>query len=79
MENQLDFYKSKGGGQFFKILGNGQVKVVSLYDFNPGIECRRVSDAMLVDLKCTHCTESEFDTAERRAMELLELPEPFSH
>lgn len=69
----MNCYKSESGGQFFKIEGMS-VKVVSLFDFNPVIERRRLSPDILTKLKCQPCTEQEFNEAQAKAMTLLDLP-----
>ena len=72
------YYKTKGGGQFFKVLNTFEVKVVSLYDFNPVIERRRLSPNLMEQLGCPPCTEAEFNDAQAQAMQLLDLPPAIS-
>lgn len=74
MENQSEFFKSEGGGQFFKLLSETEVKVVSLYDFNPIIERRRLTPTIIAQLKCIPCTKGEFEKAQDEAIALLDLP-----
>jgi hypothetical protein len=74
MEKQSEYFKSKGGGQFFKLLNEYEVKVISLYDFNPIIERRRISPTIIEQLKCVPCPASEFESAEKEAIRLLDLP-----
>jgi hypothetical protein len=76
MLDQPQFYKSEGGGQFFQILSENEVKVISLYDFNPIIERRRLSSTIIAQLKCTPCSKEEFEKAQFEAIQLLDLPEP---
>ncbi|WP_428661805.1 hypothetical protein [Runella sp.] len=76
MEKQSEYFKSKGGGQFFKLLSQYEVKVISLYDFNPIIERRRISNTIIEQLKCVPCPAAEFDAAEKKAIQLLDLPNP---
>ncbi len=76
LQSQQQFFKSEGGGQFFQILSENEVKVISLYDFNPIIERRRLTPGLLAQLKCVPCTEKEFLQAQQKAIELLDLPEP---
>ena len=58
----MEFFKSKGQGQFFKRVGS-RVVIVCKYDFNPGIEVTRY-DAKLCDaLGVTPCSEQAFDQA----------------
>jgi hypothetical protein len=71
--NQVNFFKSKGGGQFFKRQGDA-VKVICLYDFNPSVERTHFSEQLLSRLQCEPCSESEFSDAEQRVARLLELP-----
>ncbi|WP_428668056.1 hypothetical protein [Runella sp.] len=76
MEKQK-YLKSKGGGQFFQLLSETEVKVISLYEFNPIIERRRISSTIITELKCVPCPKEEFEAAQQTAMELLDLPVPF--
>ena len=68
-----NFFVTAGGGQFLEILPDNRVKVISAYDFNPGIEIRQMRAGLLQELKCRPCTETEFDDAEVKAMQLLGL------
>jgi hypothetical protein len=70
---KIVFFKSKGGGQFFKRQGDA-VKVICLYDFNPSVERTNFSDQLLSRLQCEPCTENEYAEAEHRVARLLELP-----
>ncbi len=75
MEKQSEFFKSEGGGQFFKLLSDFEVKIISLYDFNPIIERRRLSPTVIAQLKCVPCPASEFERAEKEAIRMLDLPQ----
>ena len=75
MKKQSACFKSRGGGQFFKRLNADEVKVISLYDFNPMIERTRFSSNVIEALHCEPCDSEEFEWAEREVIRLLELPE----
>jgi hypothetical protein len=66
------FFRSKGGGQYFKRLGE-EIKVISLYDFNPCVEKTRFTPSLLEALQCVPCSEHEFGEAQKRVVQLLEL------
>ncbi len=70
MNEQSNFFKTSGGGQFFQKIGDN-LKVICLYDFNPCIERMKFTPDILQSLKCVPCTEDEFSDAEQRAIFLL--------
>jgi len=73
MNKEAQFFKTEGGGQFFEVLDDHRVKVISTYDFNPVIEIRRFTPGTLSQLNTIACTEQEFDNAEVKAMQMLDL------
>lgn len=78
MNEQNQFFKTTGGGQFFQKMGD-TLKVICLYDFNPCIERMKFTPDILQSLKCVPCTENEFVEAEGRAVQLLGISTPVTH
>jgi len=70
--NQPQFFKSKGGGQFFKREGD-RVKVVCCYEFNPSIERTTYDDKLITALECVPCSADDFYEAQGQLMRILEL------
>lgn len=66
----MEFFKSKGQGQFFKRVGS-RVVIVCKYDFNPGIELTRFDPKLYAALETTECSEQEFDQAFFEVQEFL--------
>jgi hypothetical protein len=64
------YYKSQGGGQYFKRTGD-HVKIVCLYEFNPSIEKTKYSAFLMEALTCEDATEDDFNEAESIAQQLL--------
>jgi hypothetical protein len=73
MEEKTDFFRSQGGGQYFKREGD-QVKIICLYEFNPSIERTKYSSALIEALQCEPCKATDFEQAEQEAARLLDLP-----
>lgn len=66
------FFKSKGGGQYFKREGD-RVKIVCLYEFNPSVERTSYDDKLLSALECTPCDEASFNDAQDQVIRILQL------
>lgn len=75
MNEQSNFFKTSGGGQFFQKIGD-TLKVICLYDFNPCIERMKYTPDILQSLKCIECGEAEFRDAERKAVLMLGIAVP---
>ncbi len=72
IQNKPLFFKSKGGGQFFKREGD-RVKIVCLYDFNPSVERTTYDDKLLSALHCVPCDEESFNKAQEEVVRILQL------
>ncbi|TDB62373.1 hypothetical protein [Arundinibacter roseus] len=72
MTNQPLFYKSRGGGQFFKKEGR-HIKIICLYGFNPSVERTTFDEKLLVSLECEPCDEETFNKAEAEIVQVLQL------
>lgn len=70
--NKPLFFKSKGGGQFFKREGE-HVKIVCLYEFNPSVERTTYNDQLLLALNCVPCDEEAFYNAQNEVVRVLQL------
>ncbi|MCY7352108.1 MAG: hypothetical protein LH606_15835 [Cytophagaceae bacterium] len=82
MNEQNQFFKTTGGGQFFQKVGHPEgdlLKVICLYDFNPCIERMKFTPDILQSLKCVPCSETEFAEAEGRAVQMLGISVPVTH
>jgi hypothetical protein len=66
------FFKSKGGGQYFKREGD-RVKIVCLYEFNPSVERTTFDDKLLSALECVPCDEESFNNAQNEVVRILQL------
>ena len=66
------FFKSKGGGQYFKREGE-RVKIVCLYEFNPSVERTTYDDKLLSALECVPCDEASFNDAQDQVVRILQL------
>ncbi|GHB76467.1 hypothetical protein [Persicitalea jodogahamensis] len=74
MNTNPAFFKSKGGGQYFKREGE-RVKIVCLYEFNPSVERTTYDDKLLSALECTPCDEASFNDAQEQVIRILQLGE----
>ena len=70
--NAPQFFKSKGGGQFFKREGS-RVKIVCTYEFNPSIERTTYDDKLLTALECVPCDAGDYYRAQVKVIEILEV------
>jgi len=68
------FFKSRGGGQYFKREGE-RVKIVCLYEFNPSVERTTYDDKLLSALQCVPCDEASFNDAQEQVIKILQLGE----
>ena len=66
----VSYFKSMGGGQFFKREG-AKVKIVCTYDFNPSIERTTYDDKLITALQCSPCTKEEFDAQALVVLKIL--------
>ncbi|WP_184174161.1 hypothetical protein [Rhabdobacter roseus] len=73
MEEKKVFFRSQGGGQYFKREGNS-VKIICLYEFNPSIERTKFNVALIDALHCEPCDAHDFAKAEQEVARLLDLP-----
>ncbi|HEV7349057.1 hypothetical protein [Telluribacter sp.] len=73
MKETKDFFRSQGGGQYFKREGD-QVKIICLYEFNPSIERTKFNVALIEALHCEPCEATDFEKAEQEVARLLDLP-----
>jgi hypothetical protein len=74
MINKPLFFKSKGGGQFFKREGD-HIKIICLYEFNPSVERTTYDDKLLTALDCVPCDEESFNKAQLEVVRILQLPD----
>lgn len=74
MNTNSAFFKSKGGGQYFKREGE-RVKIVCLYEFNPSVERTTYDDKLLSALECVPCDEASFNDAQEQVIKILQLGE----
>ncbi len=72
MNTNSAFFKSKGGGQYFKREGE-RVKIVCLYEFNPSVERTTYDDKLLSALECVPCDEASFNDAQEQVIKILQL------
>lgn len=68
------FFRSKGGGQYFKREGD-RVKIVCLYEFNPSVERTTYDDKLISALECIPCDEASFNNAQQQVIRILQLSE----
>lgn len=66
------FFKSKGGGQYFKREGD-RVKIVCLYEFNPSVERTMFDAKLFTALECVPCDEESFINAQNEVVRILQL------
>jgi len=74
MNTNPAFFRSKGGGQYFKREGE-RVKIVCLYEFNPSVERTTYDDKLLSALQCVPCDEASFNDAQEQVIKILQLGE----
>lgn len=72
MNTNSSFFKSKGGGQYFKREGD-RVKIVCLYEFNPSVERTTYDDKLISALECIPCDEASFNNAQEQVIRILQL------
>ena len=72
MNTNPAFFKSKGGGQYFKREGD-RVKIVCLYEFNPSVERTTYDDKLISALECIPCDEESFNSAQEQVIRILQL------
>jgi hypothetical protein len=72
MNKEPLFFKSKGGGQFFKREGN-HIKIICLYEFNPSVERTTFDDKLISALDCVPCDEASFNKAQSEVVRILQL------
>ena len=72
MNNKPLYFKSMGGGQFFKREGD-RIKIVCLYEFNPSVERTTYDDKLLSALSCVPCDEESFNNAQNEVVRILQL------
>jgi hypothetical protein len=72
MNTNSAFFKSKGGGQYFKREGD-RVKIVCLYEFNPSVERTTYDDKLISALECIPCDEASFNKAQEQVIRILQL------
>ena len=66
----MEFFKSKGGGQFFKRVGD-RVVIVCKYGFNPSIEVTTYDPKLQVALACQDSDAAEFAQAYAEVLDKL--------
>jgi len=67
----MEFFKTKGGGQFFKKTGE-KVIIVCLYTFNPGVEVTTYDPKLVAALDAQPSDKAEFTGAYSQALEILQ-------
>lgn len=58
----MQYFKSKGGGQFFKVIGN-RVVIVCTYGFNPSVEITTFDPKLIAALEAKPTDAEGFASA----------------